>query len=153
MNVDFTNPFGDEYDWLEERYTSLAQTAFSLLDITVNYEIDVSLVDDDTIHEINRDYRHVDRVTDVISFAFNDDKDPKDAILDPKVPRMLGEILICLPQAQRQAKEIGNTLQRELSFLFVHGLLHLLGYDHMKKEDEEVMLPLQDKILEETDRK
>ncbi|MDD5884791.1 MAG: rRNA maturation RNase YbeY [Erysipelotrichaceae bacterium] len=153
MNVDFTNPFGDEYDWLEERYTSLAQTAFSLLDITVNYEIDVSLVDDDTIHEINRDYRHVDRVTDVISFAFNDDKDPKDAILDPKVPRMLGEILICLPQAQRQAKEIGNTLQRELSFLFVHGLLHLLGYDHMKKEDEEVMFPLQDKILEETDRK
>lgn len=153
MNVDFTNPFGDEYDWLEERYTSLAQTAFSLLDITVNYEIDVSLVDDDTIHEINRDYRHVDRVTDVISFAFNDDKDPKDVILDPKVPRMLGEILICLPQAQRQAKEIGNTLQRELSFLFVHGLLHLLGYDHMKKEDEEVMFPLQDKILEETDRK
>ncbi len=153
MNVDFTNPFGEEYDWLEERYTNLAKTAFSLLSITVNYEIDVSLVDDETIHEINRDYRHVDRVTDVISFAFNDDKDPKDAILDPSVPRMLGEILICLPQAQRQAKEIGNTIQRELSFLFVHGLLHLLGYDHMKKEDEEIMFPLQDKILEETDKK
>jgi probable rRNA maturation factor len=60
---------------------------------------------------------------------------------------MLGEILICLPQAKRQAKEYGNTEQRELSFLFVHGLLHLLGYDHMKKEDEEIMFPLQEKIL------
>ena len=111
------------------------------------------LVDDETIHQINRDYRHVDRVTDVISFAFNDDKDPKDAILNPEVPRMLGEILICLPQAQRQAEQIGNTLKRELSFLFVHGLLHLLGYDHMKPEDEAIMFPLQDRILEEADKK
>ena len=93
-------------------------------------------------------HAHVDRVTDVISFAFNDDKDPHDQIKDPEVERMLGEILICLPQAQRQAKEIGNSERRELSFLFVHGLLHLLGYDHMKKEDEDVMFPLQDIILE-----
>ena len=60
---------------------------------------------------------------------------------------MLGEIFICVPQALRQAKEIGNSSERELSFLFVHGLLHLLGYDHTKKEDEEVMFPLQEKIL------
>ena len=66
---------------------------------------------------------------------------------------MLGEILICLPQAQRQAEQIGNTLKRELSFLFVHGLLHLLGYDHMKPEDEAIMFPLQDRILEEADKK
>jgi probable rRNA maturation factor len=148
MEIDFSSPFGEHYDWLEERYTTLAKTAFSLLDIEVNYEVDVSLVDDETIHEINRTYRKVDRVTDVISFAFNDDKNPKDAIASPEVPRLLGEILICLPQAQRQAKEIGNSEERELSFLFVHGLLHLLGYDHMKKEDEEIMFPLQDKILE-----
>jgi probable rRNA maturation factor len=148
MEIDFSSPFGERYDWLEGRYTLLAKTAFSLLNIQVNYEVDVSLVDDETIHEINRDYRKVDRVTDVISFAFNDDKNPKDAIASPEVPRLLGEILICLPQAQRQAKEIGNSEERELSFLFVHGLLHLLGYDHMKKEDEEIMFPLQDKILE-----
>jgi len=148
MEIDFSSPFGEKYDWLEKRYTTLAETAFALLGVKVNYEVDVSLVDDATIHEINRSYRHVDRVTDVISFAFNDDKNPKDAIASPNIPRLLGEILICLPQAQRQAKEIGNSEERELSFLFVHGLLHLLGYDHMKKEDEEIMFPLQDKILE-----
>lgn len=153
MEVSFENPFGPEYDKLEARYNDLAKTTFELLKIKTNYEIDVSLVDDETIHEINRDYRKVDRVTDVISFAFNDDKDPKDPIKDPDIERMLGEILICLPQAKRQAAEIGNTLQRELSFLFVHGLLHLLGYDHMKKEDEDIMFPLQDKILERTGTK
>lgn len=149
MILDFSNPYGEEYDWLEERYSHLAETTFRILNVQTNYEIDVSLVDDETIHQINRDYRKVDRVTDVISFAFNDDKDPKNAILNPEVPRMLGEILICLPQAKRQAEAIGNSLQRELSFLFVHGLLHLLGYDHMKPEDEAIMFPLQDKILEE----
>lgn len=152
MEVDFTNDFGTEYDWLDERYNHLAETTFKMLNVQVNYEVDVSLVDDETIHQINRDYRKVDRVTDVISFAFNDDKDPRDAILNPEVPRMLGEILICLPQAKRQAEQIGNTIQRELSFLFVHGLLHLLGYDHMKSEDEAIMFPLQDRILEEADK-
>ncbi|MFA6619792.1 MAG: rRNA maturation RNase YbeY [Bacilli bacterium] len=149
MELSFTSPYGANFDYLEERYRHLAEVAFAYLGITTNYEVDVSLVDDETIHQINRDYRHVDRITDVISFAFNDDKDPHDQIKDPEVERMLGEILICLPQAQRQAKDIGNSERRELSFLFVHGLLHLLGYDHMKKEDEDVMFPLQDVILAE----
>jgi probable rRNA maturation factor len=127
MELSFTSPYGEKYDYLEERYRHLAEVTFGYLGITVNYEVDVSLVDDETIHQINRDYRHVDRVTDVISFAFNDDKDPHDQIKDPDVERMLGEILICLPQAQRQAKDIGNSERRELSFLFVHGLLHLIG--------------------------
>jgi probable rRNA maturation factor len=147
MELSFTSPYGESYDYLEERYRHLAEVTFAYLGITTNYEVDVSLVDDETIHQINRDYRHVDRITDVISFAFNDDKDPHDQINDPEVERMLGEILICLPQAQRQAKDIGNSERRELSFLFVHGLLHLLGYDHMKKEDEDVMFPLLDVIL------
>ncbi len=148
MEIIFDSPFGEEYDWLEERYTVIAKTAFEMLGIKKNYEIDVSLVDDETIHEINRDYRGVDRVTDVISFAFNDDKDPKNMINGDDAHVMLGEILISLPQAIRQAKEIGNSKERELSFLFTHGLLHLLGYDHMKKEDEEIMFPLQEKILD-----
>ncbi len=152
MVVDFTNSFGEEFDWLDERYNHLASVTFKMLDVQTNYEIDVSLVDDETIHQINRDYRNVDRVTDVISFAFNDDKNPADIILNPEVPRMLGEILICLPQTKRQAEQIGNTIERELSFLFVHGLLHLLGYDHMKPEDEAIMFPLQDKILEEASK-
>ena len=147
MEVVFDNPYGKEFDWLNERYSEIAKAAFSYLDVKENYEIDVSLVDDETIHQINKDYRNVDRVTDVISFAFNDDKNPNDQINSLEVQKMLGEILICLPQAKRQAAEIGNTLERELSFLFTHGLLHLLGYDHMKEEDEKVMFRLQDEIL------
>jgi probable rRNA maturation factor len=147
MEVVFDNPYGKDFDWLEGRYTEIAKVAFSYLNIKENYEVDVSLVDDETIHQVNRDYRNVDRVTDVISFAFNDDKDLKDQINSLDVQKMLGEILICLPQAKRQAAEIGNSLERELSFLFTHGLLHLLGYDHMTPEDEAIMFPLQEKIL------
>ena len=102
MEVVFDNPYGKEFDWLNERYSEIAKAAFSYLDVKENYEIDVSLVDDETIHQINRDYRNVDRVTDVISFAFNDDKDPNDQINSLEVQKMLGEILICLPQAKRQ---------------------------------------------------
>jgi probable rRNA maturation factor len=105
-------------------------------------------VDEETIHRINREYRKVDRVTDVISFAFNDDESDLGRILGEEVPKMLGEIFVCVPRALEQAKEIGNTPERELRFLFVHGLLHLLGYDHMKKSDEEIMFPLQEKILD-----
>ena len=147
MEVVFDNPYGKDFDWLEGRYTEIAKVAFSYLNIKENYEVDVSLVDDETIHQVNRDYRNVDRVTDVISFAFNDDKDLKDQINSLDVQKMLREILICLPQAKRQAAEIGNSLERELSFLFTHGLLHLLGYDHMTPEDEAIMFPLQEKIL------
>ncbi len=153
MELLFDNPFEEKYNALESRYKKIAETTFSLLNIKENYEVDVSLVDEETIHQINRDYRNVDRPTDVISFAFNDDKKPEDQINDPCVLKMLGEILICVPVALRQAKEIGNSDMRELSFLFTHGLLHLLGYDHMKKEDEDIMFPLQDKILERVDEK
>lgn len=153
MELLFENPFDEKYNDLENRYKRITEVTFALLNIETNYEIDVSLVDEETIHKINRNYRNVDRVTDVISFAFNDDKNPMDQINDPSVERMLGEILICLPVALHQAKEIGNSDSRELSFLFTHGLLHLLGYDHMKKEDEEIMFPLQDKILAKVDEK
>ena len=148
MELIFDNPFTPAYDELEGKFSHLMETAFSMLGISVPYEVDINLVGDEEIQAINRDYRGIDRVTDVISFAFNDDDSDLGKIVGD-VPRLLGEIFICIPQALRQAKEIGNSNDRELSFLFVHGLLHLLGYDHMKKEDEEIMFPLQEKILEE----
>ncbi len=147
MELSFENRLDACYDALEETYAELMRLTFDYLKIQNNYEVDVSLVDEETIHQINRDYRNVDRVTDVISFAFEDDDSDLGRILGEDVPRMLGEIFICIPRALEQAKEIGNTAERELSFLFVHGLLHLLGYDHMKKEDEDVMFPLQETIL------
>ena len=93
---------------------------------------------------MNRDYRGVDRVTDVISFAFEDTGE----ILYNDI-RMLGDIYICIPQMKRQAESYGHSEKRELSFLAVHGLLHLLGYDHMTEEDEKEMFSLQELILSE----
>ena len=148
MELAFENQLSSEYDSLEETYGGLMEVTFDHLQVKKNYEVDVSLVDEETIHQINRDYRNVDRVTDVISFAFEDDKSDLGKIVGDDIPRMLGEIFICVPRALEQAKEIGNTPERELCFLFVHGLLHLLGYDHMTKEEEEVMFPLQEKILQ-----
>ena len=140
MELEFENRMDPSFDIYEERYLRIMEETFSMLGIKTNYE--------DTIHQINRDYRNVDRVTDVISFAFNDDKSEEGIIADPEIPHMLGEIFICVPRALDQAKEIGNSSDREMKFLFCHGLLHLLGYDHMKEEDAKIMFPLQDKILD-----
>ncbi|MBQ9458058.1 MAG: rRNA maturation RNase YbeY [Bacilli bacterium] len=147
MELIFDNDVSPEYDALEDEYRALLSFVFADLGIRTNYEVDVSLVDAETIQTINRDYRSTDRVTDVISFAFEDDKSDLGKIVGDDIPRMLGEIFICVPRCLEQAKEIGNTPKREFRFLFVHGLLHLLGYDHMKPEDEAIMFPLQDRLL------
>ena len=104
--------------------------------------VSIVLVDDKRIHEINRIYRNVDRSTDVISFAFLDeDTNPSGELIN------LGEIYISLETAHKQAIDYGHSFIRELSFLVVHGILHLLGYDHMEKDDEIEMFSLQDEIL------
>jgi probable rRNA maturation factor len=108
----------------------------------------IIFVNDDEIHQINKEYRGIDRVTDVISFAFEDNKD-----IEYNDIRLLGDIYICIPQMKRQAAEYGHSEKRELSFLAVHGLLHLLGYDHMSEEEEKVMFGLQELILNETNIK
>lgn len=108
-----------------------------------NVEFNVIFVDSDTIHNINKTYRNVDRVTDVISFALEDNETIK---LDH---RLLGDIYICIERAKEQAQEYGHSFKRELSFLTIHGLLHLLGYDHMEPEEEKVMFQKQEDILNE----
>ncbi len=102
----------------------------------------IIFVDNEEIQRINREARGIDRVTDVISFALEDGEETHDEL------RVLGDIYISIPKMQEQAKEYGHSEKRELSFLVVHGLLHLLGYDHTKsKEEEKIMFGLQDKIL------
>ena len=108
-----------------------------------NVEFNVIFVDSDTIHDMNKTYRNVDRVTDVISFALEDNKTIE---LDH---RLLGDIYICIERAYEQAEEYGHPFKRELSFLAIHGLLHLLGYDHMEEDEEKVMFQKQDDILSE----
>ena len=102
----------------------------------------IVFVTPEEIHELNKQYRGVDRVTDVISFALEDAHDV--SLTDVRV---LGDIYICIDRMKEQAIEYGHSETRELSFLTVHGLLHLLGYDHQTKEDEEVMFGIQRKIL------
>lgn len=110
------------------------------------YEVSVTLVDETTIQQINRDYREKDAITDVISFAFLDDN----TIVYPDgMPIPLGEIYICDARVYEQAKDYGHSVQREFHFLALHGLLHLLGYDHMTEEDETKMFALQADILNE----
>jgi probable rRNA maturation factor len=105
-------------------------------------EFNVIIVDKEKIQELNREYRNIDRVTDVISFALEDDNTIK---LDNY--RMLGDIYICIDKTKEQANEFGHSFKRELSFLAVHGLFHLLGYDHMNEEEEKIMFAKQEEVL------
>ena len=145
MEIDF-NSINPELDSYQQVYEDIASKAIKHLGLSFDPIISVSLVSDELIHQINNDYRHINRVTDVISFAFNDGEDRK-SLYQSNSLVVLGDIYICIDQAKRQAEEYGHSLDREMRFLFVHGLLHLLGYDHMKKEDEEIMFPLQEEIL------
>ena len=96
-----------------------------------NLEFNVIIINNEEIHKINKEYRGIDRPTDVISFALEDYKDIK----YENDYRVLGDIYISIDKVKEQAKEYGHSEKRELAFLAVHGLLHLLGYDHMEKED------------------
>ena len=107
-------------------------------------EVNIIFVGLEEIHEINKTYRNVDRPTDVISFALEDTDD-----VTVYEERVLGDIYICLDKVHEQAKEYGHTEIREMAFLIVHGLLHLLGYDHMIKEEEKIMFGLPEEILNE----
>lgn len=109
-----------------------------------NLEFNIIIVDNTKIHELNKDYRGIDRVTDVITFALEDNKD-----FPIENTRILGDIYISLDKARSQAIEYGHSFLRELSFLTIHGFLHLLGYDHMNKKDEEIMFSKQEDILNE----
>ncbi len=109
-----------------------------------NVEFNVILVDNPYIHKLNKEYRNIDRETDVITFALEDTKD-----ITYENYRLLGDIYISVDKAKEQATIYGHSLKRELCFLAVHGFLHLLGYDHMNEEDEKVMFGLQEVILNE----
>ena len=114
---------------------------FEVLNIK-NANMSVILIDDDKMRELNKTYRGVDRTTDVLSFALEDNQD-----IDTPI-RELGEVYVSIPKMIEQANEYNHSEERELAFLVCHGLLHLLGYDHTKsKEEEKKQFELQDKIL------
>lgn len=145
MNIDFV--FDNEVENFENNYeqdfTAIIEQSLKTLGIEDDVEVSCVLVDDERIHEINREYRHIDRSTDVISFAMEDN----DQFYVEGMPRTLGDIFISVDHAKKQAEEYGHSLRREMCFLFTHGILHLLGYDHMTDEQEKEMFGLQDQIL------
>ena len=139
MNYEIVdNNLYKDYDYLDD----VIKTTLDHENASDAY-LSIIFVDNDEIQNINRTYRNIDRVTDVISFALEDN--------DEKLvgDRILGDIYLCIPRMKEQAKEYNHSEKRELSFLVCHGLLHLLGYDHVNnKEEEKVMFDLQDEILD-----
>lgn len=126
--------------------------AANYLSLPENTEMSVTLMDNKHIHEINKKYRGIDKPTDVISFAMEEDGDETDIILPSdmefEMPKNLGDLMISMEKVAEQAEYLGHSQDRELGFLTVHGFLHLNGYDHMKAEDEKEMFSLQDEILD-----
>lgn len=130
------------YTSLRPRITKINSKATRLLDLPVRFTYSVVLVDSEAIQLINRDYRKLDQPTDVISFAYNDGIQAYHDFSDE-----IGDIFINLDFVVKQALDYGHSADREYLFLITHGLLHLLGYDHMNPKDEAEMLDLQKEIL------
>lgn len=132
------------YEAVQSETEAVQKAALSALEIenAVGRTVSIVLTNDETIHEYNRDYRNVDRPTDVLSFP----ADEGDEILS--IPDdFLGDIMISVPRAAEQGAALGHSTERELMFLTVHGVLHLLGFDHMQPEDEKLMLEHQRRIM------
>lgn len=113
------------------------EAALKEIEFTDDYEVSVSFVGDEEIHELNRDYRGVDRTTDVLSFP-----------MDDEFTNMLGDIVININKVIEQAKEYGHSEKREISYLTVHSSLHLMGFDHEEEEDKKEMRAVEDRVME-----
>lgn len=120
------------------------ETLMRLEGLPENAQVSVTFVDDATIHELNREHRGVDRPTDVLSFPqFEADEE-----IPEGMPHVLGDLVVSLETARRQAEEYGHSEEREIAFLLVHGFLHLLGYDHETAEEEAEMRDEQRVLLD-----
>ncbi|MEA5017505.1 MAG: rRNA maturation RNase YbeY [Erysipelotrichaceae bacterium] len=126
-------------------FSAICQKVVELLKIDKPYELSVIFVDDDKIKAINHDYRGIDEITDVISFAALDDQ----TMFVSSEDNELGDIFIAINAIKRQAVLYQHSELREASFLFTHGLLHLLGYDHIDQQEEQAMFAQQDLILDD----
>lgn len=150
MNYEYINQT-NEKSWKNyKHYINLIVSRIkSVMKLEKQYEFSIILVDSNKIHEINREYRNIDKETDVISFASLDDE----LVFDLNEVIELGDIFINVDAIRSQASDYGHSLKREFCFLVTHGILHLLGYDHMNKKDEKKMFDLQEEILNEIARR
>ncbi len=136
-------------DIVLERLQEGLHAVARLNDLGEDAEVDVTIVDDAEIHVLNREYRHMDKPTDVLSFALDEDADDSDEpeLVGGPEEHLFGDIIISAETALRQAEEYGHGLEREMTYLAVHGMFHLLGYDHMTDEDKAVMRVKEEEAL------
>lgn len=130
---------------MEQIVISVLQKTAEVYQIAPQTEVSVVLGNDEYIHGLNRQYREKDCPTDVLSFALNEGNEPE--IIDGPEEVLLGDIIISIETAARQAQEYAHSLERELAYLTIHGMMHLLGYDHMTEEDKEEMRHEEEHVL------
>ncbi|MGI6552080.1 MAG: rRNA maturation RNase YbeY [Bacillota bacterium] len=133
---------------LESIITRVIEEVYRREGIHGAYQVAVLLADDEKIRQLNRDYRGIDQATDVLSFAYLENMSEEAKSRDPGGEEVLGDIVISLERAARQADEYGHSLAREVGFLIAHGMLHLVGYDHKLPEEEKIMRRKEEEILQ-----
>ena len=150
--IDFIDMLNDKSVKVYKRvYKKILKKVKKELNIKQKLGLSVTFCDNEYIRELNKNYRNKDMATDVLSFAIEDGESESfiDELSEFVSVREIGDIIINCQRAKEQAIEYSHSLNREMCFLFTHGVLHLLGYDHMNIEDESVMLELQNKVLDD----
>ena len=126
---------------MEDELEEVIKTVLETEGLSLDYEVSITFVDKDEIHKLNREYRNVDRPTDVLSFPIDED------FYIEGVDTMLGDIVVCMDVAKEQASDLGHTLKREIMYLTAHSCLHLLGYDHMKEAEKREMRTREKEVM------
>lgn len=148
LDIYFNDETGKVTDDGRQLIQDVLNHAAKMEELSGNPEVSVTFMTDEEIRKINAEYRGKDKATDVISFALEEMSEGEIAIIqEENMPIVLGDILISVETANRQAAEYGHDERREIGFLALHGFLHLLGYDHMTEEDEKEMFGRQREIL------
>lgn len=141
-----------EKEELNDFIKQVVNTCFSEEKLNdLNFYLSITLTSPKEIHKLNKEYRNVDKETDVLSFPMFE-KNELDKIISQQkknlVPEPIGDIIISIEKVKEQAKEYGHSFERELSYMIVHGFYHIMGYDHIDEKDKVIMRPKEEKILE-----
>ena len=142
LQINYQNQTSYKMSDYYDVFNKIARYTLKKFNMKGNIELSCTFVSKITIKEINSTYRHIDKVTDVISFENDEGFEKYDGFI------VLGDLFICVSKAKSQAKNYGHSMYREVCFLFTHGLLHLLKMDHLNKEDEEKMIAMQNEIMD-----
>ncbi len=134
LDITIDESFGHRVD--EKWLRMVVEHVLRFEEVDITCELSLLITGDETMHELNRTYREIDKTTDVLAFAFQEDEEFQ---FSPDGLKQLGEVVVSLPQAEKQAKELGHSLEQEVAVLTIHGVLHLLGYDHESQEEQSEM--------------